>query len=430
MSGSPGQAGWHRRAAAAIADAMAEATRHDVIILGGGLVGLTLAIALDAHGLSAAVVDPADPEKTLTAAFDGRASAIASAAWKMLSAIGVGARLEGKGCPIAAIRVSDGLTPSGLVFDPAPEDGAVGIMFENRLLRRALREAALAAERVTLLMPARPAHVERDGASARVTLVDGRVLSAALLIGAEGRQSPTREAAGIKVARWKYDHAATIATLAHEKPHGGIAHEIFYPSGPFAILPMTDDEQGRHRSAIVWTVAAEHGPAMLALGERAFAAEAEKRMGGMLGALSLISPRSSYPLGFHHAARISDVRLALVGDAAHGIHPIAGQGLNLGFRDVAALVEVLVEGARLGLDLGDAQLLTRYERWRSLDTFMVAAATDGLTRLFSLPGRGPRAVRRFGLAAVERIAPLKQRFMAEARGETGALPKLLTGEMA
>jgi 2-octaprenyl-6-methoxyphenol hydroxylase len=398
----------------------------DIIILGGGLVGLTLAVALDAHGLSSIVIDPAEPGDVLAKGFDGRASAVASASHAMLDAIGVGARLAGQGCPISSIQVSDGLAPRALVFDPDPASGPLGVMYENRLLRRALHQAAAEAPNVTLLMPASPMSVVRDGTSARVTLADGRSFAAPLLIGAEGRNSPTRAAAGINVARWSYDHHAIIATLGHALPHEGIAHEIFYPTGPFALLPMLDDAEGP-RSAIVWTVAAEHGPAMLGLPDRAFLAEAEKRMGGMLGALRSVSPRSAYPLGFHHTARITDTRLALVGDAAHGIHPIAGQGLNLGFRDVAALAEVLVEGARLGLDLGDAQLLGRYERWRALDSFLVAATTDGLTRLFGLPGKAPRAIRRFGLDMVSRIPPLKRAFMAEARGESGRLPKLLQG---
>jgi 2-octaprenyl-6-methoxyphenol hydroxylase len=398
----------------------------DIIILGGGLVGLTLAVALDAHGLSSIVIDPAEPGDVLAKGFDGRASAVASASHAMLDAIGVGARLAGQGCPISSIQVSDGLAPRALVFDPDPASGPLGVMYENRLLRRALHQAAAEAPNVTLLMPVSPMSVVRDGTSARVTLADGRSFAAPLLIGAEGRNSPTRAAAGINVARWSYDHHAIIATLGHALPHEGIAHEIFYPTGPFALLPMLDDAEGP-RSAIVWTVAAEHGPAMLGLPDRAFLAEAEKRMGGMLGALRSVSPRSAYPLGFHHTARITDTRLALVGDAAHGIHPIAGQGLNLGFRDVAALAEVLVEGARLGLDLGDAQLLGRYERWRALDSFLVAATTDGLTRLFGLPGKAPRAIRRFGLDMVSRIPPLKRAFMAEARGESGRLPKLLQG---
>ncbi len=254
----------------------------------------------------------------------------------------------------------------------------------------------------------------------------GEVIHAPLLVAAEGRNSPTREEAGITVARWKYDHAAIIGAFHHERAHENIAFEIFYPTGPFALLPLPDDEIG-HRSAIVWSVKGADGPAMLKLSDRAFLAEAEKQMGGFLGKLSHASPRASYPLGFHHAARVTAERLVLVGDAAHGIHPIAGQGLNLGFRDVAALVEVLVEGKRTGLDLGDAALLARYQQWRGLDTMMVAVATDVLNRLFGVPGRTASAVRRFGISAVNRIPPLKSRFMAEARGESGELPKLLQG---
>ena len=398
----------------------------DVIILGGGLVGATLALALDAHGLTATVVDPADPAVTLAPGFDGRASAVASASGRMLAAIGLGERLAGLGCPINAIRVSDGLLPGALDFVPDAEDGALGTMYENRQLRRALFEAASAAPGVDLRMMTRAVAVERNAAGVTATLSDGALVRAPLLVAAEGRNSPTREAAGISVARWRYDHAAIVGAFHHEQPHGNTAYEIFYPSGPFALLPLNDDAAG-HRSAIVWTVDAAHGPAMLKLSNRAFLHEAEKRMGGLLGALSAASPRATYPLGFHHAARITAERLALVGDAAHGIHPIAGQGLNLGFRDVAALAEVLVEGKRIGLDLGDPQLLARYQRWRGLDTFMVAWATDSLTRLFGVRGRTASAVRRLGISAVNAIPPLKDRFMAEARGESGQLPKLLQG---
>ena len=397
--------------------------RADVIILGGGLVGLTLAIALDKHGLSSIVVDPADPETTLAPRYDGRATAIASASWRMLDAIGVGARLEGQGCPIRSIRVSDGLEPGGIQFDAEAEDDPLGIMFENRLLRAALRECALAGKGIQLAMPARPAEVIRDAQSVRVALANGRLLTAPLLIGAEGRNSPTREAARIPVARWTYDHAAIIVTIEHERPHENTAYEIFYPSGPFAILPMLPG----NRSAIVWSVSRADAEAVLDLPDRAMAAEVEKRMGGFLGPVRMAGPRASYPLGFHHASTITGERLALAGDAAHGIHPIAGQGLNLGFRDAAALTQVLVEGARLGLDLGDAQLLARYQSWRSLDTFMVAASTDGLTRLYGIKGRAASAVRRFGMGAVQRFGPLKGWFMSEARGETGDLPLLLRG---
>ena len=216
-----------------------------------------------------------------------------------------------------------------------------------------------------------------------------------------------------------------VTAIDHEVPHANTVYEIFYPGGPFALLPMLPGT----RSAIVWTVPTEQAPAMLKLSERAWLAEAQKRMGGFLGEIALAGPRSSYPLGFHHAARITDTRLALVWDSAHAIHPIAGQGLNLGFRDVAALVVVRVEGMRLGLDPGDAQLMARYQRWRGLDAMMTSVAMDGLVRLFDVPGRMPSLVRRAGLAAVQRTSLLKNRFMAEARGQSGALPRLLTGEM-
>lgn len=399
----------------------------DVIILGGGLVGLTLALALDRHGLTSIVVDPADPARKVSAAYDGRTTAVASASYRMLEVIGVAQRLEGEGCPIRSIRVSEGLEPGGLLFDPPAGDDPLGMMFENRKLRGALRDCAVAAKNVTLLMPGMASEVVRDGAGVRVALEDSRAATAPLLVGAEGRNSPTRQAARIPLARWSYDHVAIVATVSHEREHGNVAYEIFYPAGPFAILPMLGGEDGRLRSAIVWSVAKKDADAFLDLPDRALAAEIEKRMGGFLGEIRLAGPRSSYPLGFHHAANITAERLALVGDAAHGIHPIAGQGLNLGFRDAAALTQVLVEGARLGMDLGDAQLLARYERWRSLDTFMVAASTDALTRIYGVPGRAASAIRRFGMGAVQRIGPLKDRLMAEARGESGDLPLLLRG---
>ena len=398
----------------------------DVLILGGGLVGGTLATALARHGLTAIVVDPADPAVVTAAGFDGRASAVASASHRMLDAIGIGAALSGKGCAIRQIRVSDGPKPGALDFVPDADDGALGTMYENRLLRSSVLAAAQGSPRVNLRMLTRAETVVRDASGVTATLSSGETVRAPLLIAAEGRNSPTRVSAGINVATWRYDHHAIIGAFHHERAHGDTAYEIFYPSGPFALLPLPDDDTG-HRSAIVWTVAAKHGPALLKLGDRAFLAEAEARMGGFLGALSAPSARAGYPLGFHHAARLTAERLVLVGDAAHGIHPIAGQGLNLGFRDVAALVQVLVEGKRLGLDLGDAALLARYQAWRGFDTLMVATATDTLTRLFGIPGKAAGAVRRFGLSAVDAIAPLKARFMAEARGESGDLPKLLQG---
>jgi 2-octaprenyl-6-methoxyphenol hydroxylase len=398
--------------------------RADVIIFGGGLVGLTLASALDSSGLSAIVVDPADPAPRTSAAFDGRTSAVSSSSMRMLGTIGVLDQLAVTGCPIRTITVADGLEPGGIHFD-ADEDEPLGWMHENRHLRTALQARADAGKNIWLLWKSRIGEVARGDHGVIVSLADGRKLSAPLLVAAEGRNSPMREAAGIRVARWRYDHQAIVSVLRHEKPHDNVAYEIFYPTGPFALLPMTD--AGGHRSAIVWSVPQDDATGWLALNDDDFAAEAEAAMGGFLGRVAILAPRSSYPLGFHHAAQITAKRLALVGDAAHAIHPIAGQGLNLGFRDAAALAEVVVEGARLGLDLGDAQLLDRYQRWRALDSLSVAMATDSLTRIYGVPGKAASAVRRFGMGVVERVAPLKNRLMSEARGTSGELPLLLRG---
>lgn len=404
---------------------MANTLSADVIIIGGGMIGLAQALALAAHGISCHLVDQADPAAMLAEGFDGRTSAISSSSMTMLEAIGLGDALAGQGCPIQQIWVSDGLQPGELDFVPGEDDGYLGQMFENKLLRRILHGAAAAHDLIMLHMPARITGKRRDETAAQVTLDDGTILSAQLLIVAEGRNSQTRAEAGLKIAHWQYDHAALVGAVYHEYAHQNIAYEIFYPTGPFAILPMLDDAAGRHRSAIVWSLPREDAPAYRKLSPRGFAHELEKAMGGMLGTTEMAAPLSSYPLGFHHTTQITAQRLALVGDSAHGIHPIAGQGLNLGLRDVATLTEVLDDGLRLGLDAGDAILLERYSRWRSVDTIMVAAATDGLNRLFSIRGKGASALRRFGLGLVQRSRPAKAFFMAEARGQSGALPKLL-----
>jgi len=399
--------------------------RADVIIFGGGLVGPALASALDSSGLSAIVVDPADPLPRAQGSFDGRTSAVSSSSMRMLETIGVANYLGEPGCPIWRIAVADGLKPGGLHFDP-DDNEPLGFMHENRHLRAALQARAEAGKNIWLLWKSRVTNVDRGEHGVLVSLEDGRKLSAPLLVAADGRNSSTREAAGINIARWKYDHQAIVSVLRHEHQHDHIAYEIFYPTGPFALLPMSDDSVG-HRSAIVWSVQNEDVPGWLSLSDQDFAAEAQAAMGGFLGKIEMLAPRSSFPLGFHHAAQITSNRLALVGDAAHAIHPIAGQGLNLGFRDVAALAEVLVEGARLGLDLGDRQLLDRYQRWRSLDALSVAFATDSLTRIYGIPGATASAIRRFGMGLVGRISPLRNRLMTEARGTSGDLPLLLRG---
>lgn len=399
--------------------------KRDLLILGGGLVGMTLALAAARKGLSSHVVDRADPAELTAEGFDGRASAISTASWNLFTNIGLRPRLEPHGCPIESIAVTDQLKPGRIDFRPEDHEGSLGRMFANRTLRLALFEAAEAEPLIAWHAKTEVIAREREEHSAAVTVTGGRILRAPLMVGAEGRMSPTREEAGLKVAKWQYGHRAIIAGLEHERPHEGVAWEIFYPAGPFALLPMRDGEDGSHRSALVWTVDEKDAAGTLKLSDRAFLAEVEKRMGDLFGEISGVGARSSFPLGFHHTARIIGHRLALVGDAAHGIHPIAGQGLNLGLRDVGALAEVLAEGLRLGLDPGDAQLLARYERWRGLDSFMVALATDSLTRLFGIPGQTASAVRRIGMAGVQRLPVFKHWFMDEARGVSGDVPDLM-----
>ena len=401
--------------------------RRDLVILGGGLVGMTLALAAARHGMTSHVIDKAKPEELTAEGFDGRASAISTASWNLLTNIGLKDRLDPLGCPISAIAVTDGMKPGRIDFKPGPGDGTLGRMYANRDIRLALFDAARAEPAINWASGVEPVERERGEHGVAVTLSDGRVLSGSLLIGAEGRQSPTRKEAGLSSATWDYSHRAFVTAITHEKPHDGVAWENFFPAGPLAMLPLLDLPDGRHRSAVVWTVDEKDAKGITALPDAVFLGEITSRMEGIFGHCELASPRMSWPLSFHHAGRIVEQRLALVGDAAHGMHPIAGQGLNLGLRDVGALVEVLTEGMRLGLEPGDAQLLARYERWRSLDATTVMATTDAIVRLFGVPGRVPSLIRRIGMAGVQRSGWLKRFFMDEARGMSGDLPALLRG---
>ena len=407
------------------------ASTHDALIVGGGLVGLTLAIALAAHDMRVAIIERADPDQHLTPGFDGRVSAIASSAARMFRALDMGATLDDHACAIGAIRVAEGLSPRLLHFAASdnPDAEPLGFMLENRTLRQQLLQKLRMTAGIDFFAPAHIATVERGDNHASITLADGRILQAPVILACDGRGSALRRQAEIPLAQWEYDGTAIVSMFAHEKPHGNIASELFYAAGPFAQLPMRDLEDGRHRSALVWTVRRNAAPAMLALSPRAFAAEVQAAMGGALGEAEMIAPLQGFPLGLQHARRYWAKRLILVGDAAHGIHPVAGQGLNLGLRDIAALAEVLSGALRLGLDIGHPDVARRYERWRRTDNFTTAFATDALVRLFAIPGRPARLVRSAGLAAVNRLPFLRRGFMAIARGESGDRPPLLRGEI-
>jgi 2-octaprenyl-6-methoxyphenol hydroxylase len=389
---------------------------------------MTLALAAAKQGITSHVVDKALPEQLTAEGTDGRASAISTASWNLFGNIGLAERLEPLGCSISAIAVTDGMKPGRIDFQPKAEEGSLGRMFANRDIRLALFEAARAEPAIAWSSGVEPLTRERGEHGVSVTLSDGRILEASLLVGAEGRQSPTRADAGLNSARWDYRHRAFVTAITHARPHDGVAWEIFYPAGPLALLPLLDLPDGRHRSAVVWTVDERDADGISGLSDAAFLSEIVTRMESVFGAAELAAPRMSYPLNFHHAARIVEQRLALVGDAAHGMHPIAGQGLNLGLRDVGCLVEVLADGMRLGLDPGDAQLLARYERWRSLDSVSVMATTDALVRIFGIPGRLPSMVRRLGMGLIQRSGWMKRFFMDEARGMSGQLPTLLKAQ--
>lgn len=358
----------------------------------------------------------------VSAPFDGRASAIAHGSYQVLKASGVWDHVEDF-CPIDEIRVTDGDSPLFLHFDHREVgDEPMGFMVENRVMRRALLAAVEKLPSVTLFAPAEVASIERAVSGVTARLTDGREIRARLAVGAEGRRSPLREQAGIRTTGWSYGQTGIVCTVHHERPHRNIAHERFMPSGPFAILPLSGN-----RSSIVWSERADLAEKMVALDDRAFHNELSARFGDFLGALEVVGPRWRYPLSLQLAERFTDRRLALVGDAAHGMHPIAGQGFNLGIRDIAALAEVLVDAHRLGLDVGAPDVLARYQRWRNVDTMVLLSSTDLLTRLFSNDIAPLKLARDVGLAVFDKIKPLKRLAIRHAMGEVGTLPRLVRG---
>jgi len=406
-------------------------TRVDVVISGGGMVGLPLALALAQGGMTVLVVDAAPPATVLEPEFDGRVSALAYASVRMLAALGVWEDLSPHAQPIREILVTDGqmgkpASPFSLHFD-AQEVGAdsLGHIAENRHIRAALYAAVARTPNLELRAPATVKDVAVAPGAAVVTLADGSRVQAALVIAADGRESPLRARMGINTVGWSYPQTGIVATVEHDKPHNGVAYEHFLPSGPFAILPMTGN-----RSSLVWTEDKKKAPALLALDETSFQAELARRFGDHLGAVRSAGPRWSYPLSFHIARGFVQPRFALAGDCAHGIHPIAGQGLNLGLKDAAALAEVLLDAGRLGRDIGALDTLKRYERWRRFDSVTLAASTDAMNRLFSNDIAPLRALRDVGLGIVDSIGPARRFFMRHAGGDIGKLPRLMKGEAA
>ena len=390
------------------------------------MVGLTFAVTAADSGFDVCVVDREDEAAMRDAPFDGRASAIAHASVQLLRASGAWQRMAPEAQPIRDIRVSDGESRLFLHYDHRDLGSEpFGYMVENRHIRRALFDLARTQTGLTLHMANGVAALERGPGAVEARLFDGREVRASLAIAADGHASPTRDAAGIPVAGWRYEQIGIVCTVAHERGHGAVAHERFLAPGPFAILPL----KGR-RASLVWTEHADLAPAIMALDDEGFADEMRQRFGDFLGATEIVGPRWSYPLALHHAERYIGHRLALVGDAAHSLHPIAGQGLNLGFRDVAALVEVALDAHRLGLDFGQLDALDRYQRWRRSDNMLLLAVTDGLNRLFSNDSDTLRVIRDLGLAAVDRLPALKRFFMAHAGGGVGKLPRLLQGGAA
>lgn len=398
----------------------ANTQRYDVAIVGGGMIGLTLGIALAREGMRVALVERMPMQSQLAPAFDGRVSAIALSSKNLLNAIGAWDDMSAGAEPILDIRVSDGDSPFFLHYDHQEVgDAPFGWIVENRHIRHALMQAAARYSNLEIIAPATIADVTWSEGAVTLSL-GGWQVEASLVIAADGKDSELRKRAGIQAISARYDQTAIVCTIAHTLPHHGLAQERFLPAGPFAVLPMRNN-----RSSLVWVEKAEHAPVFLRLPEAECVQEIRERVGDYLGEIQLAGPRFAYPLSLGHAASYTGKRLALAGDAAHAIHPIAGQGVNLGFRDVAVLAEVLAERFRLGLDIGAADGLAAYVRWRRFDNLAMLAVTDGLTRLFGSDAPPVKLARGLGLWAVSKAPPLKRLFMRHAMGLTGDLPRLL-----
>ncbi|QCO15008.1 FAD-binding protein [Azospirillum brasilense] len=399
----------------------------DVVVLGGGLAGLSMAAALATAGVPVVCIDRDSPDRQAENDFDIRTTAVAYASMKVLEGAGVWKHMEPDAGPILDIRVADQFSPLFVHYDHKEltwdgQNQPFGWILDNKDMRRALFARAKELPGLHHLAPAQAVSIERSRAGATVTLADGRVVRARLVVGADGRRSLARESAGIKLRSWAYDQTAIICTIRHSEPHNGVAVEHFLPNGPFAVLPMTGN-----RSSIVWSEKRSLVDMYLKLPEDQFIDELTRRSGGYLGDIELVTRRDAWPLSVLLAERFIAERVALIGEAAHAIHPIAGQGLNLGLRDVAALAEVIVDAHRLGLDVGSPEVLARFQRWRRFDTVLLAAVCDGLVHLFSNNIPPIKLARDVGMAVVNRLPPLKRFFMRHAMGVVGELPRMIKG---
>lgn len=401
----------------------------DVLIVGGGLVGATLALALDRARLSSVLIDARPADTQNAPGFDGRSYALALSSVRMLKATGLWPALAAEAQPMLEIKVSDGRAGTG----PSPfvaefhhgeiEEGPMGHMIEDRHLRRVLQQALDGARRVTRLSGQTLEKQVPGTAEIELTLSGGQTLSAPVVVACDGRISGTAERAGIRHLRTDYGQTALVCAIAHDLPHNGIAHQFFMPEGPLAVLPLAGN-----RSSIVWTEATDRAAAIQALGDDDYLQVLRPRFGDFLGPITLAGARWTYPLGLSLAERLVADRIALAGDAAHAVHPIAGQGLNAGLRDVAALAEVLTLAKRRGEDIGRTDVLNRYERWRRADVTTLALATDAFNRLFSNDDPVLRGLRNLGLGAVNALPEVRRSFIREAAGLSGDLPRLSMGQ--
>jgi 2-octaprenyl-6-methoxyphenol hydroxylase len=400
----------------------------DIAIVGSGMAGGTLACLLGGLGLSVALIDRAAPATRLDPGFDGRSTAISYGSAQIMQAAGIWDILLPHGSPIEEIRIADGAAPLFLHFDHEQVEGKpFGWIIDNAIIRRTLEERLATLASVTVLSPAQVVAYEAGG-RAVLTLADGPSVRAALVIGADGRNSTMRDLASIAAIRTDYGQTALAFPMRHELPHNQIAVEHFQPAGPFAVLPMVDDAEGHHRSSVVWSLENDRAAAYLALDEAAFVAALQAMCGEYWGKVELANKPFAYPLGLVQAKAYTAPRLALAGEAAHAIHPIAGQGLNLSLRDVALLAELIADTARLGLDIGAPRLLAAYAARRRGDTARLVLATDGLNRLFSNDLLPVRLLRDAGLAMVEQLPALKKFFMLTAMGTAMNPPRLVKGE--